>query len=195
MWNFKFFALTGLFALGNSLPQYQPSGGDLKPWEVTSLSTFSPSGRPGNSPLAHLWATITNPNSIPAGPGASFEPSTANCIVEWTWYVDEPYGRTVDCTTGGNQTVLSDSTSKWTIEILEADSDHPSPTEDFDVKFTLTTNLTTNGEDYYKVFAGTQHFAIGENMRGTCGGSGVTLTPMTTIVLLEPNGGKYTGAS
>ncbi|KAI1466582.1 uncharacterized protein F4812DRAFT_85511 [Daldinia caldariorum] len=189
MWNFKLFALASLVALGSSSTQRRSSDGDLKPWEVTRLSTFSPSGRPGNSNLANLWATITNPSPITAGPGASFEPSTANCTVEWTWYVEEPYGRTVDCTTGGNQTAFSGSISKWTIEILKADSDYASPTENFDVKFTLTANKTANGEDYYKVLAGTQHFAIGENMKGTCGGSGVCswyLDEKNIPVLVEP---------
>ncbi|KAI8958603.1 hypothetical protein F5Y11DRAFT_33156 [Daldinia sp. FL1419] len=188
MRTFTFFALPSFFALGNSLEQRQQPDGDLKPWEVSRISTFSPSGRPGNSPLAHLWATITNPGSIPVDTGATFEPSTANCTVEWTWYVEEPYGRTVDCTTG-DQTAVSDSISKWTIEIIKSDSDHPSPTEDFNLKFTLTTNLTANGEDYYKVLAGTQHFAIGENMRGTCGGSGVCsweLMQESSPVLIEP---------
>ncbi|KAI1801745.1 hypothetical protein F4811DRAFT_439802 [Daldinia bambusicola] len=190
MWNFKLFALTSLVALGSSSTQHRSSDGDLKPWEVTRLSTFSPSGRPGNSNLANLWATITNPSPIPAGSGASFEPSTANCTVQWTWYVEEPYGRTVDCTTGGNQTTFSNSISKWTIEILKASGDQPSPTQNFDVKFTLTANLTANGEDHYKVFTGTQHFAIGENMRGTCGGSGVCswyLDEENIPVLVEPS--------
>ncbi|KAI0119471.1 hypothetical protein F4814DRAFT_240834 [Daldinia grandis] len=189
MRNLKFFAITSLFALGRSSEQHQQPDKDIKPWEVTRLSTFSPSGRPGNSPLAHLWATIANPGSIPAGSGASFEPSKANCTVDWTWYVEEPYGRTVECTTGGNQSVSSDSISKWTIEIIKANSNYSSPTEDFDIKFTLTANLTADGEDYYKVLTGTQHFAIGENMRGTCGGSGVCsweLMEESNPVLVKP---------
>ncbi|KAI1104556.1 hypothetical protein F4804DRAFT_185316 [Jackrogersella minutella] len=173
-------ALTSLFTLAVSSRQNPRSDGDLdplEPWQVTRLNTFSPSGRSNDSTLAYIWANITNPNSIPAGPGASFDSSSANCTVDWTFFGEDPYGRVFECETAetqpGSSSSGSSSVSKWTIEIIDANDTMSSPTENMDVKFTLTTNLTMNGDDYYKVLIGTQHFEVGDNMEGQCGGSGV----------------------
>ncbi|KAI0838268.1 hypothetical protein F5Y06DRAFT_53747 [Hypoxylon sp. FL0890] len=179
-------ALTSLFTLTSSSKEHKRSNGELvalEPWQVTKLSTFSPSGRPGSSPYARLWANITNPASIPAEPGVSFDPSRANCTIEWVWNEEEPYGRTYECDTAEDEPSEpvpstgmgsgSGSVSKWTIEVLEANSSYPSPTEDMDVKFTLATNLTVDGKGYYEVLEGMQRFSVGGNMRGVCGGSGV----------------------
>ncbi|OTA54679.1 hypothetical protein K449DRAFT_439288 [Hypoxylon sp. EC38] len=185
--------LTSLLTLASSSSEYQRSEYELEPlelWQVTKLSTFSPSGRPGSSPYAFLWANITNPNSIPAGPSVSFDPSSANCTVQWV-YEEEPYGRTVECDTAEVEPSGSGlgSVAKWTIEILEANSSYPSPTEDMNVRFTHATNLTVDGNEYYKVLEGTQHFNVGGNMRGVCGGSGVcswTLKEENIPVLVQP---------
>ncbi|KAI1407791.1 hypothetical protein F5Y13DRAFT_122618 [Hypoxylon sp. FL1857] len=189
-------ALTSLFALASSSREHPRSKVELEPqepWQVTKLTTGSPSGRPGSSPYAHLFGNITNPSSIPAGPGVSFDPSSANCTVEWVWAEEEPYGRTVECDTAevelSGPGSGSGSISKWTIEVLQANTSHPSPTEDMNVKFTLTTNLTVDGNEYYKVLEGTQHFSLWENMRGTCGGSGVcswNLREENIPVLIQP---------
>ncbi|KAI1140756.1 hypothetical protein F5Y05DRAFT_410608 [Hypoxylon sp. FL0543] len=172
-------ALTSFFAFASSSREYSRSKREpepLAPWQVTKLTTGSPSGRPGSSSYAHLFANITNPSPIPAGPGASFGPSKANCTVEWVWADEEPYGRTVECDTEPSESGSgSGSVSKWTIEVLEANSSYPSPTTDMDVKFTLATNLTVDGEVFYEVLEGTQRFRVGGNMRGACGGSGVVL--------------------
>ncbi|OTB03943.1 hypothetical protein M426DRAFT_59555 [Hypoxylon sp. CI-4A] len=176
---------SGIFAFVGSVRTHLDSrrqAEPLQPWKVTRLSSFSPSGRPGASPLAHIWATIENPNSILAAPGVSFDATLANCTVEWTFYGgDEPYGHVSDST--------SDSTSKWTIEVLEANSTSPSPTENMDIRFTLTMNVTVNGSEYHEVLAGTQHFEVGGNMEGTCGGSGVcswNLKEESNPVLIQP---------
>ncbi|KAI0138051.1 hypothetical protein F4776DRAFT_663183 [Hypoxylon sp. NC0597] len=183
--------LTSLFTLSCSSSEHQRSESELEPWQVTKLSTFSPSGRPGSSPYAFLRANITNSNSIPVGPGVSFDPSSANCTVQWVWYEEEPYGRTVECDAAEVEPSGSGSSSisKWTIEILKANSSYPSPTEDMNVKFTLATNVTVDGNEYYKVLEGTQHFNVGGNMRGVCGGSGVcswALKEENTPALIQP---------
>ncbi|KAI2469743.1 hypothetical protein F4781DRAFT_208507 [Annulohypoxylon bovei var. microspora] len=184
-------ALASLFTLAISSREYRRSEGDivpLEPWQVTRLSTFSPSGRPGSSTLAHLWANITNPGFIPAGPGATFDTSSANCTVDWIYANEYPYGHVFDCTTTGAQEPSS-SISKWTIEVLEANSTSPSATENMNVRFTLTTNLTGDGDEYYKVLVGTQHFQVGDNMSGSCGGSGVcswSLKEDSVPVLVQP---------
>ncbi|KAI0009537.1 hypothetical protein F4779DRAFT_369665 [Xylariaceae sp. FL0662B] len=190
-----FFTLASLFAQIKASGQHHRFRTDLaplEPWQVMKLSTFSPSGRPGNSPLAHLWANITSPGSVPAGSGVSFDQSSANCTVDWVWGDEKPYSLIYECATTVTATAEADSSrssSKWTIEILEADSGYFSPTENIAVKFTLTNNLTIDGDEFYKVLVGIQHFEVGENMRGSCGGSGVCsweLREEDNPVLVQP---------
>ncbi|KAI1401487.1 hypothetical protein F4819DRAFT_458009 [Hypoxylon fuscum] len=188
-----FLALTSLFALAHSSEEFgRPKRNlePLEPWKVTKMSTFSPSGRPGSSPLAHTWANITSSGSIAAGHGASFESSDANCTAEWVWASEVPYNHTYECTTTTAVAPSQSSSSTWTIEILEVtNSNYFSPTENFDVKFTLTSNVTVDGNEYYKVLVGTQHFEVGKNMRGTCGGSGLcswALRDENNPVLVQP---------
>ncbi|KAI2637646.1 hypothetical protein GGS26DRAFT_419417 [Hypomontagnella submonticulosa] len=182
-----FLALTSLFTLVASRP-YERSE-KLEPWQVSRMNTFSPSGRPGSSRTAFARATITNPGSNPAGEESSFGPSSANCTAQWDWFTpDEPYGQVFECETEENAT--STTVAKWTMEIVEAvNSTQPIPTEDFDVKFTLTQTLTEEGEEVSKTYLGTQHFELAVNMRGTCGGSGVcswSLMEEKTPVLVQP---------
>ncbi|KAI1392315.1 uncharacterized protein F4822DRAFT_425524 [Hypoxylon trugodes] len=155
-----FLALTSLYPLVSASSDYQHSTTDLEPLQP--------------------WETnITNPNSFPAGPGVSFDASEANCTFEWEyWGTNGPYGQAFGCiTTEESQSSSSfsgsSSTSRWTIEISEASGNWTSPTENVDVKFTLTSNLTVDVNEYYKVLAGTHHFEVGKNMVGSCGGSGV----------------------
>ncbi|KAI1454078.1 hypothetical protein F4805DRAFT_441112 [Annulohypoxylon moriforme] len=184
-------ALTSFFTLAISSKDYRRSEGDidpLEPWQVTRLGTFSPSGRPGSDVFAHLWANITNPNSISAGPGVSFDSSSANCTVNWVFADEYPYGQVFDCDTTETEQ-SSSSVSKWTIEVLKANSTSASATENMDVKFTLSANLTVDGDEYFKVLVGTQHFQVGENLEGTCGGSGVCswgLKGDSVPVLVQP---------
>lgn len=175
-------ALASLLALANSAVTRPWLNKDLEPpspWQVTRLSTAQPSGRPGSSPFAHIFANITNPSPIHAGPGASFDASSANCTVDWVLGTAQPYGIVYECTTaaapttGNQQSSASASSAKWTVEILETDPSLYAPTEKLDVRFTLTSDLTVDGRAYSKVLAATRHFEVGDNMRGICGGSGV----------------------
>ncbi|KAI0169786.1 hypothetical protein GGR52DRAFT_573842 [Hypoxylon sp. FL1284] len=171
-------ALASHFTLISSTAACQQSSGPLEPltpWQVTRLSTHSPSGRPGNSPLAYILANITNPGS-----GASSGASSANCSVYWAYADEKPYGAVHDCSIPypPSRNVSGTScSSQWTIEILEMDTGLYPPTEKMDVRFTLTSNLTVDGDTCSTVYVGTQHFEVGENMRGSCGGSGVALPP------------------
>jgi hypothetical protein len=62
--------------------------------------------------------------------------------------------------------VSNNTQAAWTIEVIKNnDSSYPSPTEDFILKFTLTEDNTT--------YIGSGHFAVGDNMAGNCGASGV----------------------
>lgn len=160
-------ALASFFTLAISSRDYRRSEVDLEPWQITKLSTFSPSGRPGSSNnQAQLWANITNPSPIPAGAGATFDASSASCIVNWTYIDEDPYGITYACNTTEPQ-------SSWTIEVLEANNTAPSPTTNMDVRFTLTTKLTVEGNEYSKILTARQHFQVGEYLVGNCGASGV----------------------
>lgn len=50
---------------------------------------------------------------------------------------------------------------------------YQSPTEDFDLKFTLVRSLSAPGNVYAKTYVGTGRFRIGQNMGGLCSASGV----------------------
>lgn len=122
----------------------------LKPWEISRLTTFSPSGRPGSSPWSVINITISDPNDAPVSP--------AICVGKWT-FEEPPYGVVNNCSDvpGG----------RWTFAMLQ--SDNPaggSPTTDFKLRFDLKKKGT-------KEFVGTESFAVGENMSGLCSASGV----------------------
>ncbi|KAI0379110.1 hypothetical protein F5Y04DRAFT_283196 [Hypomontagnella monticulosa] len=168
-------ALASVFTLASSR-SHARTAEELEPWQVSRMTTFSPSGRPGSSKFANTYAIITNPGSNPANGDTMFGPSRANCTAEWTWLEDEPYGQIFPCDTAQNET--STTVAKWTMEIIEvANSTQFSPTENFDVKFTLTQTIKedseSRGEATSKTYEGTEHFELGVNMRGSCGGSGV----------------------
>ena len=120
----------------------------LNPWEISHLTTFSPSGRPGSSPWSVINVTIADPN------GAIVSPTF--CAAKWT-FEDPPYGKVNACSDipGG----------QWTFEMLESDSENPSPTMDFKLRFEL--------KKKDELFVGTESFKVGENMSGLCSASGV----------------------
>ncbi|OIW30170.1 hypothetical protein CONLIGDRAFT_576629 [Coniochaeta ligniaria NRRL 30616] len=160
-------ALTGLFSTTAGAligPNDAPA-----PWEISSLSTFSPSGRPGSSPYSILNITISDPNTILAGPSptgpAVFPPSTAICNTSFVGTAP-PYNQILNCS--------EVQYGSWTFEILEANNtSYPSATTNFDVRFTHVDNVTVIGDVYSQVYAGTGHFEVGKNMAGICGASGV----------------------
>lgn len=120
----------------------------LQPWQVSRLTTFSPSGRPGSSIWSVINATISDPNDAAV--------SVAICTGKWT-YDEPPYGVVNTCSEvpGG----------KWSFQMLKSDGTNPSPTTDFKLRFELVKGDV--------VFAGTEKFVVGENMSGICGASGV----------------------
>ncbi|KAK1766282.1 hypothetical protein QBC33DRAFT_620687 [Phialemonium atrogriseum] len=160
-------SITSLAAGAALLKSRDPDA--LKLWEILRLSTFSPSGRPGSSPWSLINITITDPNTIPAGPTptgtAVFEPSTVNCSTAWD-AGSLPYNQVVNCTEAEH--------GYWTFEMLEADdSDYHSPTENFNIRFTQVRSLEVPGNTYAQTFVGTGSFRVGDNLSGVCGASGV----------------------
>jgi hypothetical protein len=120
-----------------------------KPWEITHLSTFSPSGRPGSSPYSVINITISDPNDSTVSP--------AICVGTWT-FEELPYGKVHACSEvpGG----------QWTFAMLQSDSDNPSPTTEFKLRFEV--------QKMDQLFRGTEEeFLIGDNLTGLCSASGV----------------------
>ena len=160
-------ALTGLLSLSSAAligPHDTPA-----PWEVSSLSTFSPSGRPGSSPYSTVNITITDPNTIVAGRSptgmAGFPPSTAICNASFVGS-DPPYNKVLNCS--------ETKYGQWTFEMLKTNNTgYPSATTNFDIRFTRVNNVTVIWEEFSKVYVGQAHFEVGDNMQGVCGASGV----------------------
>jgi hypothetical protein len=166
-----------LLALSAStLAQDLPS--PLLPWEVSRLSTFSPSGRPGNSPYSSLYVAITDPNTIPfpspasfQGPVVSLSPISANCSVRWNAYSEQPFGWITPCAD------VAPGSGRWTVEMVKgnATAEGPSATRDFRVKIVLERSiiLHTGRGILSLVFEGEGAFSLGKELRMVCGASGV----------------------
>jgi len=154
-----------------------PIASDLKPWEISTLSTHSPSGRSGNAPYSSLFVTITDPNTIPLGKTrygeAAFPPSAANCTARWNSYAGEdPFGQIIPCE------VENFNSGRWTMEIQKANAtgNGASATRDFKLRFGLEESMILDEGIVSKRFVGTGGFAVGENLGIVCGGSGVCST-------------------
>jgi hypothetical protein len=119
-----------------------------KPWEITRLTTFSPSGRPGSSPYSVINITISDPNDSTVSPTI--------CVGTWT-FEEPPYGKINNCSDvpGG----------QWTFAMLESDSGNPSPTTDFKLQFEV--------QKMDQLFRGTEEFLIGDSLSGLCSASGI----------------------
>ncbi|KAF2258731.1 cell death in tomato 1 [Lojkania enalia] len=141
---------------------------DLQPWEINSLGVFTPSGRPGSYPWSTITANITDPNEITGTlesgdtvtiPGGN---TAANCQAKW-YSGTTPTGRVWPC----------DPTEDgyWIVEIMDGDDGFSST--NFDIKFTRVIDGIYSGQRFTKTFEGSTHMAVGDNLQGTCGGSGV----------------------
>jgi len=143
----------------------------LNPWQLDSLSTFSPSGRPGNYPWLTITASLTDPNTVNLGTSPNDNstvtvPSGAqalNCEAKWI-YGEKPFGRSWPCDNSGL------AQGWWTLEIEETDDFSVAK---FDAKFTRVAEVSYQGSSYRKDYEGSAHFEVGDNLGGQCGGSGV----------------------
>ncbi|KAI0139348.1 hypothetical protein GGR57DRAFT_496201 [Xylariaceae sp. FL1272] len=154
----------------------------VPPWQVIKLSTYSPSGRPNTSPDYYVSAAIRNPDPSKGDAASDVE---VDCKATWQ-YPDLPYNKSFDC-------VLADGTVSswsWSMEPIQANSTSASSTTNFVLAFQAISNTATSGESI--VWAGTQSFAVGDNLQGTCAGSGFcswALKPEKTPVLIDAHGG------
>ncbi|KAK0710141.1 hypothetical protein B0T26DRAFT_755252 [Lasiosphaeria miniovina] len=148
----------------------------LKPWEISALRTFSPSGRPDSSPWSFINLTIADRNTYAATappPDASAPGIAATCFVQWP-YAGDAYGREVNCTTTTTTTtpLSSSPPPEWTLTMLPTPgSAYASPLNDFMLRLTLTLKFA-GAEDKYE---GSARFALGpgQNLQGICSASGV----------------------
>ncbi|KAK4139800.1 uncharacterized protein C8A04DRAFT_15519 [Dichotomopilus funicola] len=159
----------------------------LLPWQVTTLTTHAPSGRPGNPPYSVLFVNITDPNTIPVpfngtsmGSPISFPPLSAACVLRWNGYVsldtypeEDPFGRVTDCTVGPAAVNLA-TAGRWTVTVGKQNETGygPSATRDFTLTFGLEESMMVEQGIVSVRYEGTGSFAVGENLGLECGGSG-----------------------
>ncbi|KAL5374568.1 hypothetical protein DPSP01_011847 [Paraphaeosphaeria sporulosa] len=125
---------------------------NVQPWQITRLYTHTPSGRPGNDPHSTLNITITDPNTIP-----------------YLTNEDVPWGVEQSCTTDDNTKAYS----TWIFTINKPAEGAAYASENFDLSFKLVDYVHLPGQEVTKTFTGGDHFEVGDNMSGQCGGSGV----------------------
>ena len=110
-----------------------PRGDALQPWQITTLYTHTPSGRPGNDPHSTLNFTIHDPNVIPAGQTptgqAIFPATSANCSLQYLKSADVPWGVEQPCTTDEN----TRDYSTWTFTINKPEEGTASASGNFDL--------------------------------------------------------------
>ncbi|KAF2689363.1 hypothetical protein K458DRAFT_384014 [Lentithecium fluviatile CBS 122367] len=149
----------------------QPRQDTLTPWQLDALSTFSPSGRPGNYPWLTITASLTDPNTLTLGTSPENNstvtlPSGAqalNCQAKWL-AGETPFGRSWPCDNSG------EADGYWTIQIPKTDE---FSVNNFDLVVRRVAETLYLGSSYKKVYEARTHFEVGVNLSGTCGGSGV----------------------
>ncbi|KAF2005265.1 cell death in tomato 1 [Amniculicola lignicola CBS 123094] len=141
----------------------------LQPWQVTSLTSFSPSGRPESYPWLTITTEITDPNSITLGTGTDNSTVTSpgpnaatNCQAKW-YTGTSPLNHIWPC----NPT----EDGHWYMEVKAVKGQFSNT--NFNLKFTRKVEVLFRGEAFRKTFSGKGHFDVPTNLGGTCGGSGV----------------------
>jgi hypothetical protein len=162
---------------------------DLQQWQLSGISSFSPSGRPGSYPWITITANLFDPNTLnlgtsPAdGSTVTIPPNNAtNCQAKYIssskpfdhiWPCGMLFSPLTQSKLRCNPLIYQPDNSGngyWTMEILET-SDFS--IHEFDVKFTHVADTLYLGSQYKKTYTGTAHFSLTDNLSGSCGGSGV----------------------
>jgi len=150
---------------------------NLKPWLVTAVGTFAPSGRSNNPPYSVLRISIHDPNTIPLAPTrysdmTSFPSSNATCHVQWNSYNGEdPFEKgVIPCTSSEDYRA-----GRWNMQLLKQNVTGwgSSATRDFQVKFELEESMILDDGIVTMNFTGTAGFAVGQELQLVCGASGV----------------------
>jgi hypothetical protein len=166
-------SITALLLLTSStLAAYpQPPKPTLSPWVLNSLSIFTPSGRPGNYPWLTMTANLTDPNTLILGTSSNDNSNVTvpagaqaiNCQAKWL-PGETPFDRSWPCDSSFN------ADGWWTLKIKRTND---FSTTKFDAVFTRVAEVLYQGSAYKKVYEGSDHFEVGSNLSGVCGGSGV----------------------
>jgi hypothetical protein len=87
-----------------------------------------------------------------------------NCVAKYFTKGENPTGRTWPC----------DATEKgyWTMQVLPGSSGSYA-SGDFSLKFTHVADVLYLGSQYTASYVAEGQFKVGDNLSGTCGGSGV----------------------
>ncbi|KAH8159703.1 hypothetical protein CIB48_g8544 [Xylaria polymorpha] len=175
-----------LHVLGATLPLFASTVfGELPPWQVTSLQTWQPSGRPGNNPDWYIHVNITNPDPTQSDTDPNVALGKVYCQIVWL-YPNAPYNQIKECE-------IADTTDPtpwaWTVELLEADNDEdPYPITNFDLRWRAAYTSPNSAEQDVQIWTGVGQFQIGKNMQGTCAASGFCqwwLKTTSTPVLID----------
>ncbi|KAF2659459.1 hypothetical protein K491DRAFT_689322 [Lophiostoma macrostomum CBS 122681] len=157
------------FAIASPVELAPRQNATLEPWQLSGISGFSPSGRPGSYPWLNIVANLVDPNELTLGTSTDDGSEVtvpagnagANCTAKW-YTGTKPFNHIWPCDPTGD--------GYWYMEIEET-SDFS--TANFDVKFTRVADVIYHGSEFKKTYTGSAHFEVGDNMSGTCGGSGV----------------------
>ncbi|KAK4186682.1 hypothetical protein QBC35DRAFT_255917 [Podospora australis] len=160
--------ITSLLAIAPAVT----SAANLVPWEISAVSTFSPSSYPASHPYSQIWFTITNPNHFVLGStrfgDATLPASATNCSVYWQPHSEKPDGWTNTCERPAGAMI-----GKWTFEVLPGNFGYGT-TRDFSLRITLSQAVVLgNGAIISHKYVGQKSFLVGDNLAGACGGSGV----------------------
>lgn len=162
-------AIAALASTTLAAPAVETRQTALEPWQVTALVGFSPSGRPESYPWPTITANLTDPNELELGTSDADNSTVTvpagnqaiKCQAKWLTG-ENPFGRSWPCDPSGD--------GYWTIKVVQ--------TENFGVgNFTLAITRVAEklylGSRYRKAYEAQAHFEVGDNMSGSCGGSGV----------------------
>lgn len=135
------------------------------PWNITRLSTNSPSGRPGSTPWSYIRFTIEDTTRLDAGMspyGHVFHTAgSANCSMKWDAYEPGgPWDRENKCGEEGS--------GHWTWWMRKPSGDWQSPTSSFDLEWRLQNKIRVLVESDNRLidqeFVGRAHFQVGDNV-------------------------------
>ncbi|TGJ79187.1 hypothetical protein E0Z10_g9579 [Xylaria hypoxylon] len=159
------------------LPPWYP----LKPWQISSVSTYNPHESPYGPDASGLLLTISNVQYLPAVPAphgsgggyVAFPKSTAQCELHWKADDMTPYGfSTNSCIT---DTAPGDfSKVQWQMTLNELHTDLSAPGDYyFSVSFQLSYNGTAYATQGYKRMTGSAFFEASTNLEGQCAEDGL----------------------
>ncbi|KAI1824175.1 hypothetical protein F4861DRAFT_539348 [Xylaria intraflava] len=140
---------------------------DLKPWHVTGLRTWQPSGRPGSDPHWYDYVNISNPDPTQGVPDTR---GKVYCKIVWV-YPDVPYNQVLDCEIVDTITTTPIPWA-WTVELLMGDAGSY-PVSNFDLRWRAASTEQPYGiAGDVEIWTGTGHFEAGRNLDYLCAASG-----------------------